>query len=249
MKKQNTLHDLLTKNDNSSFQKYRKMVLGQQSIMLFIKYEITTALFGSFPGSLGFLLRRYFFKFIIGCVGDGVIFGKDITIRHGHKIHIGSKVVVDDHVVLDAKGDFNQGILLEDDSIISRNSVLSCKDGSIRIGKNVSLGINSLIHSIKDSDVNIGENAIIGAFTYLIGGGNYHYDEMNIPIKEQGTYSKGGINVGENVWIGSHVQILDGVKIGNDSIIAAGAVVNQNIPDFTVAGGVPARIIKKRKSC
>lgn len=53
------------------------------------------------------------------------------------------------------------------------------------------------------------------------------------------------ITIGKNVWIGANATIVPGVTIGNGSIIAAGAVVTKNVPENVVAGGVPAKIIKK----
>lgn len=241
------LHDMLVHTSRSSLDGYQKIVIGRQDLSSLIKYEVITSLFGSLSGALGFLTRKLLFKYIIGEIGQGVIFGKNITIRHGHKIHIGNRVVIDDNVVLDAKGGANQGVFIGDNTIISRNCILSCKGGSIRVGKNVSLGINSLIHSIHGSNVRVGNNVVVAAFTYLIGGGNYNVERLDMPIQQQGIYSKGGVTIGNNVWLGSHVQVLDGVSVGRDSIIAAGAVVHHDVPDFTVAGGVPARILKTRQ--
>lgn len=63
-------------------------------------------------------------------------------------------------------------------------------------------------------------------------------------IRLQGELRK-GINIGKNCWIGSNVTVLDGVTIGDNCVIAAGAVVNKDIPDNCVAGGIPAKEIKK----
>ena len=67
------------------------------------------------------------------------------------------------------------------------------------------------------------------------------------PIRLQGATRK-GIEIGNDCWIGSKVTILDGVKIGNHAIVAAGAVVNKNVPDYAIVGGVPAKILKMRNS-
>lgn len=62
---------------------------------------------------------------------------------------------------------------------------------------------------------------------------------MTIPI-----YSKGAIVIGDNVWIGEKAAILAGVTIGEGAIIGANAVVTKNIPPYSIAAGIPARIIK-----
>jgi acetyltransferase-like isoleucine patch superfamily enzyme len=240
------IHETITDNSTSALQRYRRVVLGTGGLLALIKYEIITSLFGSFPGMLGLVLRRIFFPQVLGEVGRNPIFGRNIVIRHGHKIRLGDRVVIDDNVVLDAKGVDNEGITIGEDSFISRNCVLSCKGGNIRIGRNVSLGVNGLIHAEQGSDVSIGDNSSIAAFVYFVGGGNYRLDRLDIPIKEQGAYSKGGVVIGPGAWVGSHVQVLDGVKVGRDSILAAGAVVNRDVPDYAIVGGVPGRIIKSR---
>ena len=68
---------------------------------------------------------------------------------------------------------------------------------------------------------------------------------MDKPIRLQGATRK-GVEIGEDCWIGSKAVILDGVKIGNHVIVAAGAVVNRDVPDYAIVGGVPAKIIKTR---
>ena len=63
-------------------------------------------------------------------------------------------------------------------------------------------------------------------------------------IKNQGENRK-GVQIGDNCWIGANVTILDGVNLGNNSIIAAGSVVNQSFKNDVLIGGVPAKILKE----
>ena len=91
----------------------------------------------------------------------------------------------------------------------------------------------------------IGNNVLIAAYTYLVGGGHI-YKDPDIPVIEQGRTAS-GIEIGDNVWLGASVKVLDGVSIGEGAIIAAGAVVTEDIPPFAIAGGIPAKVIKLRK--
>lgn len=65
-------------------------------------------------------------------------------------------------------------------------------------------------------------------------------------IVEQEWYSKGDVRIGDDVWIGCSSQILAGVTVGNGAVIAAGSLVNKDVPDYAVVAGVPAKIVKYR---
>ncbi len=69
------------------------------------------------------------------------------------------------------------------------------------------------------------------------------FKEFPDPISENEKYT---IKIGNDVWIGANVSILDGVEIGDGAIIAANALVSKNVPPYTIVGGVPSKIIKKR---
>ena len=64
---------------------------------------------------------------------------------------------------------------------------------------------------------------------------------------EEGLNSVGPIAIENNVWIGADVKIMDGVNVGHDAVIGAGAVVRSYIPAYSIAAGVPAKIIRSRK--
>lgn len=195
------------------------------------------------PGAIGIFFRNLFYPSLFKKVGKGVSFGKSITIRHPHKISISDNVVVDDYCVLDAKGLDNNGITLEENIFIGRGSILSCKNGDIILEKNVVVGFNSEIFS--GSKVVIGENTLIAAYVYIIGGG-HAYSKVDIPISEQEKPSH-GIKVEKNCWIGAGAMVFDNVTIGEDTIIGAGALVSKDIPPFSIAAGMPARVARSRK--
>ena len=73
------------------------------------------------------------------------------------------------------------------------------------------------------------------------------HDRTDVPVLHQGRTAR-GIDVSENVWLGAHVVVADGVRIGRDVIIGAGAVVIGEVPDFHIAAGVPAKIMRDRRA-
>lgn len=110
-------------------------------------------------------------------------------------------------------------------------------------GKNIKVGndvfINACCHFQDHGGVTIGDGCQIG-HNVVFATLNH---ELN-PLDRANTFPA-PIVLGKNVWIGSNATILQGVKIGNNAVIAAGAVVTKDVPENTVAGGVPAKFIKK----
>ena len=227
----------------SRFSSYLDLFVGKRSFFAFAKYEILTSFFENWPGAAGIFLRSIFYKFLFKKIGRGVVFGKSVTIRNPYKIKIGNNVIIDENVMLDAKGIDNNGIEIGDGAYIGRNTILSCKNGDIRLDKNVNIGFNCEIYSLKNVD--IGENTLIAAYTYIIGGG-HTADDLDTPFRDQEKHAY-GIKIGKNVWLGAKSIIMDGCSIGDNSIVGAGAVVTQSIPSYSVAAGIPAKIIKERK--
>ena len=241
-----TLHEQLTDGSKSTLQRYQALALGSSSWWYLLKYELVMLFSSWVPGALGLALRKILYPLILGEVGKSVIFGQGVAIRHGPKITIGNNVVIDDGAVLDAKGTGNRGLSIGDDSIISRNVVLSCKNGDISIGKGCTIGISTLVHAMEGSDVHIGDSVLVGAFCYFIGSGPYRSDDLDKPFKQQGMQPQGGISIADNVWFGSNVQIMDGVSIGSGCIIGASTVVNKSVDELAVVAGVPMKQLRTR---
>lgn len=225
--------------------RYMDLVFGLRSVSRLIGFELVMLIAGKRSGALGLLLRRKMFPWILGSVGKNVVFGSGITLRHPHKINISDGVVIDDNVMLDAKGETNKGIELKDSVFIGRNSILSCKNGNILMQKNANLGFNCVLSTT--NSINIGADNIIAAYAYIVGGGNYKIDNIDTPIREHYDYQgRGGVVTGENVWIGAHVTVLDGVSIESGCVIGAGSVVSKSLESNSVATGSPAKVIRTR---
>jgi acetyltransferase-like isoleucine patch superfamily enzyme len=235
--------DQLSDPTSSAAKKYASLVVGRPGVGALIKHELIVLVSQSVPGALGFALRKSLYPMLLGACGRGVVFGQDVVVRHPGKIRIGNNVVIDDHCLLDAKGEGNNGITLGDGVFIGRNSILSCKDGDIDIQAGANIGFNCEVFSA--SRVLIGPGTLLAAYCYLIGG-DHDFSDVSRAVLDQGRKSA-GVTLGAGVWLGAGAKVLDGVTIGDHAIIGAGAVVREAVPARAIAVGVPARIVGTRQ--
>lgn len=112
---------------------------------------------------------------------------------------------------------------------------------ALSIGDNSGIGQFSEIYG----EVIIGNNVMIGT-NCIIYTRNHKFDQLNIPIIDQGFSDVEPVIICDNVWIGGRVTILPGVTVNSGAIIAAGAVVTKDVPKNSIVGGNPAKIIKVR---
>ncbi len=235
------LHD----KESSVLQRYCQKAIGKQSVVALFLYETIITLFSNISGAAGYALRKQFYPYIFKKIGKGAIIGKGLTIRHPGKIIIKNNAAIDDYTLLDASGAGEAGIIIGANSIISRNCVVQGKTGSVEIGDHSDIGCNVIFTSA--SKIVLEESVLIAANCY-IGGGRYFTDHLDVPIVNQGTYSRGTLRIGRGSWLGAGVTVLDGVKIGKGCIIGASSLVTRDIPDFSIAMGIPARVVSTRIS-
>lgn len=123
---------------------------------------------------------------------------------------------------------------------IRKNTQIEVVGGKLEIASGVVLGINNWIQG--SGNVTLGENTILGSNVSVIST-SHKWDDSSISVKEQDVERK-EVNIGSNTWIGSGTSVLYGVNIGNNTIIGAHSLCNQNIPDNTMVYGSPAREVK-----
>ena len=113
----------------------------------------------------------------------------------------------------------------------------------IEIKDNVS--INYDVHIAAINKVIIGEGTLIASKVFITDHfhGNTDIETLNTPPSERKLVSRGPVIIGKNVWIGEGVAIMPGVIIGDNCVIGANAVVTSNIPSFSIAAGVPAKVV------
>jgi acetyltransferase-like isoleucine patch superfamily enzyme len=177
----------------------------------------------------------------------GIVFAeKGAKVLFGHKIKTGSGLNLMEYSTINAlsyKGvEIGNNFTLGKYAMIECTGVLRNVGNSLRIGNNV--GINHYCFIGVRGDIEIGDNVIFGPRVNVFSE-NHIFDDLDIPIKNQGV-KKDKTIIGSDVWIGANVSIMSGVTIGEGCVIAAGAVVTQDIEPYSIIGGVPAKIIKKR---
>jgi acetyltransferase-like isoleucine patch superfamily enzyme len=224
--------------------KYRDIFIGRRGPIAFLKYEFLTCLSGV-PGALGFALRKALYPALLGEVGKGVVFGRHLTFRHPYKIRIGAGTVIDDYAVLDAKGEENDGIRIGEHAYIGRNAILSCKEGSIRLGDYTNISANCTL--LSETEVTLGRYCFLAGNCYLVAGGNHSFADVSKPIMLQPSVAKGGIHIGDDVWLGAGVIVLDGVEIGSHSVVGADSVVSGPLPEYAFARGARSLKIQDRR--
>ena len=234
------LEERLYSKEGSNFRRYQDFFLGDRSLSRLLIYELVTVSCASFPGAAGYWLRKHFFSALFHQVGRNVLWGRGISLRCARNMTIGDRVAVDDLVLLDASGgDLHIG----HDVMIARSAIVQAKNGPIRIGDNGNIGSRTILSSA--SGIYLGRHVLMAGNCY-IGGARYGLDRCDIPIMNQPAYSKGPVQIGDDVWLGAGATILDGAKIGSGAVIGAGAVVTGDIPDGAIAAGVPARVMGSR---
>jgi acetyltransferase-like isoleucine patch superfamily enzyme len=101
---------------------------------------------------------------------------------------------------------------------------------------------------LSETEIRLGLYCFLAGQCYLVAGGNHVFDDISVPIMFQPSYSKGGITVGEDVWLGAGVIVLDGANVGKGTVVGAGAMVTESLPEYCIAVGSPAQKIRDRKT-
>ena len=244
------LRSKLFAGDRSPVRRYADLVVGPDaSYARLARYELVTTLAGRVSGALGLALRKLLYPSLFRRCGKGVVFGRDLVIRNAHLISIGDHVVLDDGCVIDGRGAGPAGVEIGDRVILGRGVSVQAKIGPIRIGADSDIGMHTVIHS--QGGVEIGRAVVLGGGCKLSGGvfqtgrGDGSGDGMR--AREQTRWTKGPIRIGDRCLVGFGSMFLDGVEIGEGSVVGAGSVMTRSVPPYSVAAGVPGRVLRSRE--
>lgn len=203
------------------------------------------ALLAGLPGIIGIGLRGVAYKLILNSKGIPVI-EHGVRLAQPANIHLGRGVYVDHGVYLHACPD---GIRIGEDSFIMHGSVLhvfnfrDLPHAGISIGRKCFIGELNVIRG--QGGVTLGDHVYTGSLVQILAV-NHVFDDPDVPIREQGITAQ-GISIEDDVWLASGVIVLDGVHIGQGSVVGAGSVVTEDLPAYSIAVGSPARVVRDRR--
>ncbi|MEO7262882.1 MAG: acyltransferase [Jatrophihabitantaceae bacterium] len=121
---------------------------------------------------------------------------------------------------------------------------LRCHEGTLRIGDKVVFGRNNVVNAYLD--ISIGAASIIADMVYVTDF-DHVFADIERPIKDQGIV-KSPVRIGADVWLANKVSVVRGTVIGDGCVVAANAVVTRDLPPYSVAVGVPARVVRNRRA-
>lgn len=173
-----------------------------------------------------------------------VFLGNSCKILNKKNFVFGNNVTIEKHTILD--GYAKNPIIIGNHVKIGAFSRLTTTSHLSKYGIGLKMGSNSAIgdfaHFGASGGIEIGNDVIMGAYISFHSE-NHNFRDTSKLIREQGVTSK-GIKLGNNIWVGAKVTFLDGCSIGDNSVVAAGAVVSGSFPENSIIGGIPAKVIK-----
>lgn len=206
------------------------------------KEALITASVSWVPLSIGIVLRRFIYRSIVSKIGRSVRIEPQVKLVNAFCLELGNKARLESYVRIRNIGP--NRICVGDQAILNHGVQIklhSGSAGSIEIGNRTAIGPYSILSG---RHIKIGDDCLIAPHVGIFAS-SHVFTDTNRKIREQGQEYKGVI-IEDDCWLGSGVKVLDGVTIGQGSIIGANAVVTKNIPPYSIAVGIPARIVKNR---
>ncbi|MEM8831518.1 MAG: acyltransferase [Cyanobacteria bacterium P01_G01_bin.19] len=233
--------------------------------------SLLTALVEWIPKAPGIALRSWVYRYLFAKLGKSVRIQAGVEFVQAKYIEIGDRVIINRGAYLSSAGQSktqigNNRICLGTGVNLGHNVLLNTfgNNSQIYLGDRVILDRGVDVRSLDNGDIKIGESTYIAPYTCLAGPGaikigkncliashsgiyanNHNFADPTVEIAHQGITCK-GIAIGDDCWLGTGVKVLDGVTIGNGCVVGAGAVVTKSIPPYSVAVGVPAKVVSQR---
>jgi acetyltransferase-like isoleucine patch superfamily enzyme len=212
------------------------------SLPQYVFEHLVQALVGWVPSIVGIALRGMVYRSILSMDGMAAI-EDGVRIRFASNVRLGRGVYLDHGSYLHA---CPAGISIGAQSLVMKNAILHVYNFRDLPHSGITIGARSLIGEScilrGQGGITIGDDVYLGTLVQLLAV-NHIFADTTRPISQQGITAQ-GICIGDGSWIGSGAILLDGVQIGRNVVVGAGAVVNKDIPDYCVAVGNPARVVR-----
>jgi acetyltransferase-like isoleucine patch superfamily enzyme len=205
---------------------------------------LITGIFGGIQSPIGNFLRGVIYRTFLDHLGRSVKIQANVRLIGGRSIHIGDQVNISSGTYISSKGN---RVHLSDRVSLDRGVDIRAGigyDGKIEIGEETYIA--PYVCMAGPGPITIGKDCMIAAHSSLYAN-NHIFADPNRPFRFQGITTE-GIVIEDDCWLGTGVRVVDGVTIGRGSVIGAGSVVTRNIPPYSVAVGVPARVIRRREN-
>ena len=197
---------------------------------------------GWIPGLMGALVRNVVYRPLFAQLGTLAFIETGVELKSTGSISLGKRTVVQGNVHLNG-WHLDSSIDLKEFAYLDRGvNITVHEQGHIEIGPRTYVGPYTCIAG--PGPVSIGKQCLISSHCGIYGN-NHVFDDPNAYIRKQGFTCK-GIVIEDDCWLGTGVRVLDGVTVGYGSVIGAGAVVTKDIPPYSIAVGIPARVIGQR---
>lgn len=226
--------------------KYTERVTGRRSLLNLLFQGIVFSVFEWIPTMFGSILRAIVYRFLVGGIGKSCLIDKHVRIAIPSKVFLGARVFIGEYSYIDPKSS-RSTITLGNDVYISRLCRVSGGGsegyvGEVIIGDSVHVGQNCFLDGT--GTLKIGQDSLLGPNVVILTG-NHGFRNPNALIRRQGILPR-PTTIGEDVWLGANATILDGITVGKGSVVGAGSVVTRDIPPYSIAVGVPAKVIGQR---
>ena len=136
-------------------------------------------------------------------------------------------------------------VAIKDGAEIKDYVIIRTYRNPVVIGKYAQINPFTVLYG--GSGIYIGDNVMIAPHC-MIAAGDHDFKQLEKPIRFADSITKGPIYIEDNVWVGANVTITDGVRIGNDAVVAANSVITKDVAPFDIVGGVPAKVLGNRKN-
>jgi len=187
------------------------------------------------------VLRGRFYRTVLGSAGPGCFVEQNVRLVVPRCIFLGRRVMLGESSFLDANTARGR-IELQDDVWLSRGSYIVAGEGEVVIGPSTYVGHRCLMYG--NAGIHVGRDVLLANDVQLICG-NHTFARRDVPIRAQPRHGR-PIVVEDDVWLGASAIVLGGVTVGHGSVVGAGAVVTHSLPPYSIARGVPARVVGVR---